>query len=94
MSGREPARSAILEGANIKLASVASDVMGVSARAMLEALLAGEEDPKALAELARGCMRSKREVLAQALQGRFTLHHRFLLKEQLARTRQLGGTYR
>lgn len=58
--------------------------MGVSARAMLEALLAGEDDPKALAELARGCMRSKRELLAQALQGRFTAHHRFLLTEQLA----------
>lgn len=74
----------ILEGANIKLASVASDVMGVSARAMLEALLTGEDDPKSLAELARGCMRSKRDLLAQALQGRFTAHHRFLIKEQLA----------
>ncbi|HEX4206982.1 MAG TPA: IS110 family transposase [Ktedonobacteraceae bacterium] len=74
----------ILEGANIKLASVGSDVMGVSARAMLEALLAGEDNPKSLAERARGCMRSKRDLLAQALQGRFTSHHRFLIKEQLA----------
>lgn len=68
----------ILEGANIKLASVASDLMGASARAMLEALLEGEGDPSTLAELARGRMRSKRDLLAQALQGRFTAHHRFL----------------
>src|SRR6266699_2293738 len=74
----------ILEGANIKLASVASDVMGVSARSMLEALLQGEADPSTLAELARGRMRSKRDLLAQALQGRFTAHHRFLIREQLA----------
>ena len=74
----------ILEGANIKLASVASDVMGVSARSMLEALLQGEADPSTLAELARGRMRSKRDLLAQALQGRFTAHHRFLIQEQLA----------
>lgn len=74
----------ILEGANIKLASVASDLMGVSARAMLEALLQGEADPNALAQLARGRMRSKRDLLAQALQGRFTAHHRFLIREQLA----------
>ena len=74
----------ILEGANIKLASVASDLMGVSARAMLEALLEGEGDPSTLAQLARGRMRSKRDLLAQALQGRFTAHHRFLIREQLA----------
>jgi len=74
----------ILEGANIKLASVASDVMGVSARSMLEALLQGEADPSTLAELAHGRMRSKRDLLAQALQGRFTAHHRFLIQEQLA----------
>src|SRR5256714_675092 len=74
----------ILEGANIKLASVASDVMGVSARSMLEALLQGEADPSTLAELARGRMRSKRDLLAQALQGRFTAHHRFLIQDQLA----------
>jgi transposase len=74
----------ILEGANIKLASVASDVMGVSARAMLEALLEGEGDPRTLAQLAHGRLRSKRDLLAQALQGRFTAHHRFLIREQLA----------
>jgi transposase len=74
----------ILEGANIKLASVASDLMGASAQAMLEALLRGEVDPTALAQLARGRMRSKRDLLAQALQGHFTAHHHFLIKEQLA----------
>jgi len=56
-----------LEDTNIKLASVASDVMGRSARDMLTALLAGEVDPSILAELARGRMRSKRDLLSQAL---------------------------
>ena len=73
-----------LEDTNIKLASVASDVMGRSARDMLTALLAGEVDPSSLAELARGRMRSKRDLLAQALQGQLKPHHRFLLSEQLA----------
>lgn len=73
-----------LEDTNIKLASVASDVMGKSARDMLTALLAGEVDPSILAELARGRMRSKRDLLSQALQGRLKPHHRFLLSEQLA----------
>jgi transposase len=72
-----------LEDANIKLASVASDVMGRSARDMLAALLAGEVDPAILAELARGRMRSKRDLLAQALQGQLKSHHRFLISEQL-----------
>ena len=73
-----------LEDANIKLASVASDVMGRSARDMLSALLAGEVDPAVLAELARGRMRSKRELLTHALQGQLKPHHRVLLSEQLA----------
>jgi transposase len=72
-----------LEDANIKLASVASDVMGRSARDMLAALLAGEVDPAVLAELARGRMRAKRDLLAQALQGQLKSHHRFLISEQL-----------
>jgi transposase len=72
-----------LEDTNIKLASVVSDVMGRSARDMLSALLAGEADPAVLAELARGRMRSKRDLLAQALQGQFKSHHRFLIAEQL-----------
>lgn len=73
-----------LEEANIKLASVASDVMGRSARDMLTALLAGEADATVLAELARGRMRAKRELLAQALQGQLKPHHCFLIGEQLA----------
>ena len=74
----------ILEDTNLKLAAVASDVMGRSARAMLEALIAGEADPAVLAELARGRMRTKRDLLVQALQGQFKPHHRLLLSEQLA----------
>jgi transposase len=73
-----------LEDTNIKLASVASDLMGRSARDMLDALLAGEVDPSVLAELARGSMRAKRNLLEQALQGQIKSHHRFLLTEQLA----------
>jgi transposase len=73
-----------LEDTNIKLACVASDMMGRSARDMLTALLAGEVDPAVLAELARGRMRSKRDLLSQALQGQLKPHHRFLLSEQLA----------
>ena len=74
----------VLEDANVKLASVVTDIRGVSARAILAALIAGETDPSVLAELARGRMRSKREVLAQAVVGRFTPHHAFLITEQLS----------
>ena len=74
----------MLEDANVKLASVVTDIRGVSARAILAALLAGETDPAVLAELARGRMRSKREVLAQAVVGRFTPHHAFLITEHLS----------
>src|ERR671926_530090 len=72
-----------LEGANIKLAGVASDVLGVSGQAMLRALIAGETDPAVLAELAKGRLRAKRDLLQQALAGRLQPHHRFLLAEQL-----------
>jgi transposase len=74
----------VLEDTNLKLASVATDITGVSARAILQALLAGETDPKALAELARGRLRRKQEQLAQALVGTLQDHHRFLLTNQLA----------
>jgi len=74
----------ILEDANIKLSSVATNLMGRSAHEMLLALLAGEEDPAILAELARGKMRGKRDLLKQALQGQVKSHHRFLISEQLA----------
>lgn len=73
-----------LEGANVKLTAVASNVMGVSARAMLEHLVAGETDAAALAGLAKGRLREKRAELERALRGRFGPHQRFLVAEQLA----------
>jgi transposase len=74
----------VLESANIKLASVASDVLGVSGRAMLEALVAGEQDPKQLAQLARGRLRQKLPALEQALTGVVRPHQAFLLAHQLS----------
>ena len=74
----------VLEGANIKLASVATDVLGKSGRALLAALIAGEQDPATLAELARGRMRSKRPELQRALDGRLLGQHRTLLQHLLA----------
>jgi transposase len=73
-----------LEGANIKLAGVASDVLGLSARRMLAGLVAGAADPAVLAELARGKLRAKIPQLERALVGRFGPHQRFLVAEQLA----------
>ena len=75
----------LLETANIKLASVASDVFGVSGRAMLRALIAGETSAEAMADLARGLLRRKRDDLILALDGRLEEHHRFLLAMQLRR---------
>jgi transposase len=74
----------VLERANIKLASVATDIMGVSGRAMLEALIAGRADAATMAELARGRLRSKIPVLDQALTGVVREHHRRLLAIQVA----------
>ena len=74
----------MLEDANIKLASVVTDVTGVSARAMLEEIAAGEADPTELAKLARGRLRKKRAELEQALIGRVRDHHRFLLVTHLS----------
>jgi transposase len=74
----------VLERANIKLASVISDIMGVSGRAMLEALIAGRADPATMAALAQRRMRSKIPVLEQALTGIVHAHHRQLLAMQLA----------
>jgi len=70
----------LLESANIKLASVATNVMGVSGKNMLHALLGGEADPEILAELARGRLRKKIPALKQALEGRVRPHHRFMLE--------------
>jgi transposase len=74
----------VLQDAGIKLASVASDILGVSGRAMLNALVAGTTDPVALAELARGRLRPKRAALQAALAGRFRAHHALLLSHLLA----------
>ncbi len=68
-----------LEDANIKLDSVISDVMGLSGRAMVEALIAGENDPAALAGLAHRRIKAPRDSLRESLRGRVTKHHRFML---------------
>src|SRR5882762_8721377 len=73
----------VLEDANIKLASVATDALGASGRAMLEAMVKGEQDSQRLAEMSRGLLRNKIPELQEALQGRVTAHHRFLLRELL-----------
>src|SRR5215210_4639081 len=73
----------VLDWANLKLSSVATDVTGASARAMLVAIIGGETDAGVLAELAQGRMRSKRAALAQALTGRVRDHHRYLLAQHL-----------
>jgi transposase len=80
----------VLEDANIKLAAVATDVLGVSGRDMLEALIAGETDPEKLADLARKRLRAKIPALQLALQGRVTEHHRFLLRLHLDHVDHLG----
>jgi len=73
----------VLEDANIKLASVATDTLGASGRAMLEAMIQGEQDSRRLAEMAQGKLRNKIPELQEALQGRVSRHHRFLLRELL-----------
>ena len=73
----------VLEDANIKLGSFISDITGVSGRAILEALIAGETDPGKLAELGNSRLKAPRETLALALQGQLTSHHRFLLQTHL-----------
>jgi transposase len=70
----------LLEDTQIKLSAVISDIFGVSGRAMLEALIAGQRDPCALADLARGSMRGKKSVLQEALTGHFRDHHGYLLR--------------
>lgn len=74
----------VLEWANIKLSSVATDITGVSARAMLQALVAGQTDVSELAELAKGRLRSKRAELEQALHGTLQPHHAFMIGQHLA----------
>jgi transposase len=82
----------VLEDAGIKLASVASDPLRVSGRAMLEALVQGTHDPQVLAELARGRLRAKLPALREALEGRFGAHHGLLVGEMLARIAKMDET--
>ena len=91
---RERARTAnrlqkVLEDANIKLAGVVTDIQGVSAWAMLQAIVSGTTDPEALAGLAKGLLRKKREQLVAALSGRVKPHHRFLIAEHLSQIEYL-----
>jgi transposase len=81
----------LLEDAQIKLSVVASDIFGVSGRDMLAALVAGERDPKVLAQLARGRMRAKTSTLVEAFTGYFTDHHAFLLARMLGRVDQASA---
>ena len=74
----------VLETANIKLASVATNVIGKSGRDMIQALIDGKDDPAALTELAQGRLRAKLPQLEKALEGRVEAHHRLLLKQILA----------
>jgi transposase len=82
----------VLEDANIKLGAVATDILGVSGRLMIEAMICGQEDPATLAGLARGKLKKKATALAEALEGSVTDHHRFQLKrlwEQLEAMEEL-----
>jgi transposase len=74
----------VCEWSNIKLSSVATDITGVSARAMLEAILAGHTEPQTLADLAKGRLRNKRDELERALTGVVREHHQFMMAQNLA----------
>jgi len=82
----------VLEDANLKLASVATDLMGVSGRAILAQLIQGQTDPVTLAELAKGRLREKRELLEKALVGTLKPHHRFMLIQHLGHIDYLDET--
>jgi transposase len=81
----------LLEDAQIKLSVVASDIFGVSGRDMMAALIAGERDPKVLAQLARRRLRAKLSLLEEAFYGRFSDHHAFLLERMLGRIHQASA---
>lgn len=72
-----------LEDANIKIVGVISDILGSSGRAFLQALIAGENDPHKLADLARGRLKAERETIVEALRGQVQAHHRFMLELHL-----------
>ena len=82
----------VLEDANIKLGAVATDILGVSGRLMIQAMICGQEDPTTLAGLARGKLKKKVTALAEGVEGSVTDHHRFQLKrlwEQLEAMEEL-----
>lgn len=81
----------VLEGGNIKLSAVATNVVGVSGRAILEAMVKGSDDPQALAELAKGTLRQKRPALEEALRGLMGPHQRMLLQSHLRHLDFLDG---
>lgn len=83
-----------LETCNIKLASVATDILGASGRAILRALITGETNPEKLASLAKGTLRAKRGLLLEALHGKVRDHHRFLLEQHLSLIETLEKTIR
>jgi len=82
----------VLESANIKLASVASNVVGVSGRAMLAAIIEGKATPTEMADLSKGRLREKRDALIKALEGQVKSHHRFVLTELLCQIDSLDET--
>lgn len=81
----------LLEDAQIKLSVVASDIFGVSGRAIMSALIEGEREPDRLADLARGVLRKKTETLVEAMRGRFNDHHAFLLSKILAQVDRIDA---
>ena len=83
-----------LEDANIKLSTVISNVVGVSGRAILEAIIAGETDPEALAARGDGRLQCSRDALVEALRGRVTAHHRFVLRQHLQLVDSSAGEHR
>lgn len=81
----------VLEDANVKLTSVISDVLGASGRRILEAIIAGEDDPEKLAALGSERLQCTRDELREALRGRVSAHHRFLLRQHLEMIDHLQG---
>jgi transposase len=84
---------AVPEEANIKLSSVIADIMGVSGRRILKAIVAGETDPMKLAELGGPRLAASKSELADALHGRVRPHHRFLIGQHLKTNEQLGENH-
>jgi transposase len=84
----------VLEDANLKLTSVISDVMGMSGRAMIEAIIRGEQDVERLADLSQGRLKASRPAVIAALQGRVTPHHRFLLRLHLTHVDAVNAAVR